>query len=165
MRNEAISTRPGVVRIQDVRAALGEQFWTAESVTILAVGTIQSGSAATTIRLGWMRRGRANHRALVCSGCGRGVALLHVDGRGGLACIPCGKQRTRRQQERHLRDFRQLGGKEEDEFLRLLAKGGLPAAGLDKAIRLAGQLVRGDQDRVAALLPAINSALGEAGEQ
>ena len=159
MESEAIATKPGVLRIRDVRAALGEDFWTADSATVFVVGTPDRGCAATTVRLGWMRGGRGDHRALVCGACRRTATCLYVDGRGGLACKRCCCKRTRRQQETHRRDFRRLGGKEEDQLLRIAAKRVVTAAALDEATRLAKALVRGDEDRLAALLPVVQAAL------
>lgn len=164
MGSEAIASKPGTLRIQDVRAALREDFRTAESATVFVVGTLDSGCAATPVRLGWMRGGRGDHRALVCGACGRTANCLHVDGRGGLACKRCCRKRTRRQQETHRRDFRRLGGKEEDRLLRIAAKRVVTVGALEEAARLAEELVRGDEDRLAALLPTVQAALSRGAE-
>jgi hypothetical protein len=153
---EAIAPRLGFLAADDVRHARGYE---PDEVSVLVLGEPGGYSSACTVRLVRMQSGRGQHRALLCPMCLHPRRSLRTDNKGGLACGRCLGTRTRSQQEKHRRDFRSLGGREEDRLLKILARPNRPGSVLAQSRILADELVRGDADRLAALLPQIEAAL------
>ena len=159
MRLDAPLPRIGELRIEDVRRVLGATFWEARDIDACVLAPPGGVPSAQRIVLGWKRSGRGDHRAMLCPSCGRPREILYADGVGGLACASCSRRRTREQREVNTSAWKKLGGREEDQLLRLLQREGLSSAGLDRARALAEEIVRGDLDRVDALRPRIKAAL------
>ena len=160
MVSEALGFRAGELRRDDVRVALGDNYFVACELNVFVLGAPGQMSSACSVRLGWNKGGRGQHRVLLCPGCGEPTRVLRSDGRGGLRCRSCDRYRTRHQREKRRRDYRRLGGREADRLLRLLhrASKASPAA-LSTAGKGVEALVQSDDDRVAALMANVDAAL------
>jgi hypothetical protein len=159
MRLDAPLARLGELRIEDVRRVLGDRIWEVNHVDVCVLAPPGGVPSAQRIVFGWKRSGRGDHRAMLCPTCGTPREILYADGVGGLACASCSKRRTREQREVNTSSWKKLGGREEDQLLRLLQRDGLSSAGRDRARALAEEIVRGDRDRLDALRPRIEAAL------
>ena len=159
MTVEALLPRIGERRIEDVRRVMGDRIWKVEHLDVCVLAPVGGVPSAQRIVLGWKRSGRGDHRAMLCPTCRQPKEILYADGGGRLRCSVCSKRRTREQREANLRAWKKLGGREEDQLLRLLQRDGLSSAGQDRARALADEIVRGDRDRLDALRPRIGAAL------
>lgn len=155
----AFGVRPGELRIADVRASLGSHFATARSVEVVVVGAGGAPAFAGLVPLGRKPSGRGEHVALVCPRCNAACNVLRTDPRGQLRCGACTPRRTRQQLRKNNPAWRR-GDREEDLLLRIVEMGRarLPA-GLELAERLAREIVDGDRDRFAVLMPRVRAAL------
>ena len=154
MEIEAIGPRIGELRREDVRAGLGDAFYFSEDVVnVFVLGRAGEASSACAVTLCWSSAGRGQHRMLRCPLCRGAKRLLFTDGAGGLGCSKCLKRLTRHQRDKHRREYRRLGGRQEDQLLRLIGKPTrtTPAA-LEQARRLADQLADGDVGRLNEVL-------------
>jgi hypothetical protein len=158
MEFEAIGTKLGRLTVRDVRTALDADFFTGSMVNVAVVGSAQQGAAIARIGLIWVRAGRGDHRMLQCPRCNSGCNQLHVVN-SQLVCARCGKRRTRQQLEKRRRDFRRLGGLEEDRVLRLLATKPDSPTVLSHARLLARNLAQSDTARVRALDRKVTTVL------
>jgi hypothetical protein len=143
--------------IEDVRAALGRQFATTRTIDVLiasSAGMPFAGMVALTTK----PSGRGAHRALECPLCGRARFQLFVRS-GRLGCAGCMRVHPRRNVERTLASWTR-GGREEDRLLRLLAGRGRPTtAALERASRLAEEIVLSDEDRAGAAIQVARAAM------
>lgn len=162
--NRVDSPRIGEVRTCDVRAMIGT-LRPEMSVDVLAVSPTGGAPSVARVLLIPMGGARGGRCGFCCPHCLRPRALLVVDGKGGLACRACAQARTRRQSERSLKEWRRLGGELGDRILRLLAKPRLrTAAVLELAGEFVDELIVGDDDRLAALMPKVNAVLDMANQ-
>ena len=83
MAVEATMPRIGELRIEDVRAVLGDQCLEISDINVFVLGQGAQMSSACVVQLGWISGGRGEHRALVCPSCGVLTRLLRTDGHGG----------------------------------------------------------------------------------
>ena len=145
MKVEAISSRLGELRLEDVRAALGRRFADLEHVDVLVAGAPGQMPSAARVAITSVQRGAALHTALACPRCSQARWVLLADGQGGLACKSCSRYRTRRQMEWHRRDFKRYSGRQEDLLLRALkTPGRLSLAALERVAALADRIVTKD---------------------
>jgi hypothetical protein len=121
-------------------------------VTVLGV----EGLAVTAdVSLVSKPSGRSCHRCFRCPRCGRAAAVLRAHG-SELFCARCRPHRTARQLQRSTCWWRDEGGRETDQLLRLVLRHGHRS---DDARRLAADLLRADRARFQALAPKIKAAL------
>jgi hypothetical protein len=152
------SPRFGEVRICDVRVFFGP-LRPGMQVTAMALAPAGGGPSVARLVLMAMGGARGGRCGFACPQCERPRALLVVDGEGGLACRPCTRERTRRQSERTCREWLRLGGELTDRLVRALLKPRRSThAVLERARELAGELVAGDEDRLAAIMPLVAAA-------
>jgi len=141
----------GVLRIADVAAALGPDFPLAKTIEVL-VPTTDGLPFAGVVRLVDKPSGLGTHHALACPQCGAPKFKLLVFDGGRLGCSKCAHKHPRRNAERTCASWN-LGGREEDRLLRLVAGRSKPTTvAVERAVRLAHELVHGDEDRAAAVL-------------
>lgn len=160
MTNEVVGTEIGVLRMRDVRAALGEAVHTARFVAVVVVAA--SGAPfAGTVYIAKKPSGRGEHVALRCPLCLRARLVLYAKN-GALRCGSCARRRTRRALERTSRSWNRLGGREEDALLRAARR---PRPDLDRITRLARDLAVGDADRARAVIEFSEAALAAVEEQ
>lgn len=161
METEVVVARQaGELRREDVRAALGDRYFTTARVRVTVLGQPGQPPAVTDVGLGWLPAGRAGaHRAVLCPDCSRPCRVLYVDGQGALGCAGCVGYLTRHQRLGASVDYRHGGGREEDRLLRILSRPGITAAAIDEAQRLCRKLVEIDSSRARALLPMIMAAI------
>jgi hypothetical protein len=157
MTTEVAAAQLGVLRSEDVRYALGDEFHTARSVEVL-VATATGLPFAGVVLLADKPSGRGDHRALRCPACGMPRFRLYArDGR--LGCGGCMRVHVRRNIERTCASWSR-GGREEDRLLRLVAGRSRPTpAAIDRGLRLAHELVSGDEDRAGAAIQRGEAAL------
>ncbi len=154
---DLISLRIGELRVRDVLQAVGAEAAT-QSFRAIVLGRDGQALASADVTLGFGNASRGRHRMLLCPCCDSTVRILYNNGRGGLGCRCCAGHRTLRQQQRGRLDFKQLGGKETDCLVKLLAKGGCGRR-RRRARRLANTLVRADRDRVASVVEEADAVL------
>ena len=159
----ALEVMPRVSQLhaRDVRVILGLRFSKTDHVDVLVLGRPgEQPSAARVLLADLPGGGRGVHRGLVCSRCLSPKLMLLTDGSGGLGCSSCLRRRTRRQMERTLATWEKYDGKLEDELFRKLSGSRLSSpATTARAAELIEEIVMGDLDRIAALSPAVQSAL------
>ena len=159
---EVIPT-PGLVRATDVRVALDGTAKSATAIDLLVLAADGGLPYIGPLEIVWVRGGYGRHLALRCPPCGQARKLLHADGRGGIACSPCSRIRTRRQRDRTRRAWRHLGERELDHLLRLLRPRSAPSARREeRAVELVEELLAGDADRLGAVMDITNAALAVA---
>jgi len=148
----------GVLTIADVIASLEPGAPvpdTVEAMVVPRTGPPFAGVIALTTK----PSGRGDHHALACPACTRPSLKLYVHGEGRLGCARCARRVPRRNAEGHCTSW-SLGGHEEDRLLRLLAGRSKPTpAAVERARRLAQELVLGDEDRAAAAIQFSEAAL------
>lgn len=155
MEFEALLPRFGELCRQDVRVVLGDAYETASTIKVLVLGRPGEMPSAGVVELGWSQGGRGQQRMLICPACGGGRRALHTDGIGGLRCAACLRLRTRHQLEKRRADFRDLGGREEDQLLRAVGHGNGGAHIAQLAVRIVGA----DYARLDALRAKVRAAL------
>ena len=160
MTNEVIGFEPGILRVRDVRAALGAAISATSSIDVLVVGR-NGAPFAGTIYLNKKRAGHGEHVALRCPLCFRARLMLYADA-GALRCSHCARHRTRRACERTTREWNRLGGREEDALLRA-ARRALP--NIERMNWLARDIVAGDADRASTVIEFSDAALAAVEEQ
>jgi hypothetical protein len=143
----------GRLAMADIRALLGRELKTVVSVGVMVLDPDGGLPFVGYVELGWKPSGHGQHRALVCPRCRRCLLVLHTDGVGGIACAPCLKKLSRRNRERTTTAWNELGGREEERLFRLIRRRDHRAAGA------LAELLRGDADRLAAMMPRIEAAL------
>ncbi len=157
MRTGVAAIRLGILTIGDVRGALGRWFATAPTIEVLvpsATGLPFAGVVGLTEK----PSGRGMHRALACPLCGLARFQLFVRN-GRLGCAECMHVHPRRNAERTTA-FWARGGREEDRLLRLIAGRSRPtSAALERAGRLANEIVVGDEDRAGAAVQVARAAM------
>lgn len=162
MDGEAIFMKPGEITIANIRAALGDTFMNVSEAAVFVLGRPGELSTACAVRFGWLPSGRGEHKVLICPKCDFPKRTLLTDGKGGLSCIDCLGRRTRHQQEKHLKDYRRLGGRQEDRFLnQIIQARNLSASGLWSVWLLKRALIRGDQYRAAIVQHKITALISE----
>lgn len=156
-----VMPRAGQLCTRDVRVVLGPDFSMAESIDVLVLGRAgESPSAARVVLADLPGGGRGVHRGLVCPRCLTPKLMLLTDGSGGLGCSSCLRRRTRRQMERTLATWEKYDAKLEDElFRRLSGPRSTSPAMVARVAALIEDIVEGDLDRVAALVPVVQAAL------
>lgn len=115
---------PGRLRAAELRRRLGREFLQTESIPVSVPPGNQTPAYCGVVLLRLVAGGRGHHRRLVCPGCDRTKLILFVSQRGTLACRTCLRVRTRRQRDRTCQSYTQLGGREEEDIVRLLLKPG-----------------------------------------
>lgn len=152
MTFEVMGLQIGTLRVRDVRAgATGAR--PGAHVGVLVLGSDGEPPFVGTVALATKRSGHSEHLALLCGACGHGRSVLYVRG-GRLACAACSRRRTRRQSERTLATWK-MGGREEDQLLRLVGRG----RALEQLRALADELVNGDLDRAAVAIDNFQIAI------
>lgn len=148
--------RIGEVRARDIRKLLPHD-QRAHELHVLVLGNAGEPPSVQRVTLAQFRRGRGLHIGLLCPACCTARTVLYlVDGH--LRCRTCSGHRTRHQQEKRLSSWK-TGGLEEDHLHRLFQTGLRTELAKARAARLVGQLVEGDTNRLAALLPRVHAVL------
>ena len=160
MTSEVVGAEVGVLRMQDVRAALGDVLHMARQIDVVVVATTGAPFAGT-VCIARKAAGRGEHVALRCPLCLRARLVLYAQD-GALRCGHCARRRTRRALERTCRDWNRLGGREEDALLRA-ARRRLPDVEL--MARRAADLAIGDVDRARVAVELTETALEAVEEQ
>lgn len=152
MRIEVIGFRPAVLSVRDLR--LNRATGRASAVIgVLVLPAVGEPPFVGSVTLGVKRSGRGDHVALLCNGCGKPCAVLHLRS-GKLACATCSRHRTRRQAERTLASWNR-GGREEDRLLRLVGR----TRDMRLLRSLVDEIVSGDTDRARVLSELAADAL------
>lgn len=151
MRNEVACARIGQVRVEDVRIVLGDRFHSSGYVDVV-VPVASGAPSAARLTFTLVRQGRALHRVFACPACLGPYRVLHADGAGGFACRWCAKKLTRRQRDRSRVEW-SLGGREEDQLVREVARPGRVTEGrMAKLIALRDLLMGSSADLVDDVL-------------
>lgn len=140
---------PGVVRIRDLRRALGKRALHRDEVEVRAL--VRRGIVRATFALVDKRAGRGIHRQFGCPECMRPSAILRWHDPVGFRCARCEPHRTERQRHRSTRWWRLEGGRQLDQLLRLATKRGA-ACRLERMAALAEELLAIDRRSLAAAL-------------
>jgi hypothetical protein len=160
MSAEIRSPRVGMLRVTDVVAVFGRAIATRTSVCVLVLAKEAGAPFIGDVTLVRKRSGRAAHVALECPSCHLGRQILLLAAERGLECRDCGRRRTLHQSQHTLTWWKDHGGREHDQILRLVTGlGRKPAGAYRRAQRLVDELLRADADRLAALRERAYTAL------
>lgn len=157
MTTEVGSSQLGVLRIEDVRCVLGDEFATARTVQALVACSVGLPFAGVVLLVD-KPSGRGSHRAFACPSCGTPRFRLYAR-HGHLGCERCMRIYARRSVERTCASWSR-GGREEDRLVRLVAGRSKPTTtAIDQAQHLARELVLADENRASAAIQFSETAL------
>ena len=157
MTIEVRFSRPGGGHLTDARRAVGRRLVVGDVIDAMVIGP--AGIARSPIEFILKPSGRGAHVVFRCPPCQGPCAVLFPTPGGALACARCTAHRTRRQTESSRTEWEDYAVELEDRLLRGLARKRYTPAGLGRLRRLAGEICAGDEDRFAAVLPALRDAL------
>lgn len=152
MRVEAIATRPGEVRLEDLVAELGAELRQLDHVDLVVLADGDEPPAVQCVALTEVRQGRGRHAAFACPTCATPCFLLVTDGQGGLRCRPCAQRRTAHQRHKNGRDWKERD-RLEDKIVRVALARGRPTPGRAQRLRLLAQdLLARDRARILRVI-------------
>ena len=155
---ETIGLRRGEIRTRDLRSVYGDGLNELDYVDVVVISE-EGVPQAARITLTMVSFGSAHQRAFICPSCQEPRHLL-LARRGKIQCSTCHRRRSRRQKEHHFAAWNRLGGRQEDQLVRLLLRPTRPTpARMHQATRLAHLLLNTDRVRAAQLREELNALM------